>query len=163
MEPVSVMQSIGLSDAQTQSLVRKAEKNIREVGGRRHVEQFVKSLDDIIAEKESHYIPRYKNMSVEGDNKLYNKCMDVLNALHCRWFGSAYGVTHSEVRDLKERIKRGETSFTRFRKEFNDSCLRQTLGLSENDPLPQTKKRRTKLSEYTTEELEAELERRKAV
>ncbi len=157
----TVMEFIGLSDSMTEKLTKSAEEHIKAVGAKSHIEGFINALDKRIEEKEKTYIPQYRNMSVDADHRLYNKCMDFLNALHSRWYGTAYGVTHGEVRFLCEKIKRGETTFTKFRRSFNESCLRQNLGLGPNDPLPMSKKKIDGLKKYTIEELEQEIQRRK--
>ena len=52
--------------------------------------------------------------------KLHNKCMDLLNKIYTRWWGSSYGVSHRDVQHLIDLISEGKTSFRRFEREFND-------------------------------------------
>lgn len=70
--------------------------------------------------EESKYIPRYRNISIEGDNALYNKCLDTLNYLHAKYYGSAINVHHYMVYNLKENIKKGLVTLSKYKKSFGE-------------------------------------------
>ena len=67
---------------------------------------------------ESIYKPRYRNLSINKENELYNKCQDTLIFLYNKYYGSAINVTHTEVSSLKEKIKTGITTFSKYKKDF---------------------------------------------
>lgn len=73
------------------------------------------------------YIPRYKNASSIELTKLYNKCLDTIESLHLKWFGSAYGVTTYDVLKLQDDILHGKTTITKFKREFNQSAYNNCL------------------------------------
>lgn len=66
------------------------------------------------------YLPRYQNMSCVADTKMYNDLCDKMSALYCKWYGSAYGLSSGRVAALKEAIKKGKTTFTAWKREFED-------------------------------------------
>lgn len=61
-------------------------------------------------------------------NKLYNKCKDVLGDIYARWFGSAYGLTHNDIRRMVDLIASGKTSMTRYKRELNDKIFFDQYG-----------------------------------
>ena len=69
---------------------------------------------------ENKYKPRYRNLSFSGDNKLYNKCQDVLIYLYNRYYGSALYVTSGMVYNLRENIKLGNITLTKYKKDFGE-------------------------------------------
>lgn len=112
-------------------------------------------------ENEQNYLPRYRGMAWWKRNEFYNDLMKKMENEYCRWYGSAYGLRHYDVRKLEEDIYTGKTTFTKWKKELAESNIRANMGLGPNDPIPKTPKRKVNLSKVSTEELEAELERRK--
>ena len=60
--------------------------------------------------------------------EMYNKCMDVLNKIYTRWYGSAWGVTHAAVRRMYDLIDEGKTSFSRYEREMNDKIYFDQCG-----------------------------------
>jgi len=50
--------------------------------------------------EEDQYLPRYRNMSVTASNEMYNNLMRKMEDQYCRWYGSAYGLTYSDIRRL---------------------------------------------------------------
>ena len=70
------------------------------------------------------YIPRYQNMSYGADTKMYNDLQDKMAALYCKWYGSAYGLSSGQVGALKEAIKKGKTTFTAWKREFEDNAYK---------------------------------------
>lgn len=69
---------------------------------------------------ENKYKPRYRNLSLGADNELYNKCQDVLIYLYNRYYGSALSVTSGMVCNLRENIKLGNTTLTKYKKDFGE-------------------------------------------
>ena len=69
---------------------------------------------------ENKYKPRYHNLSFSADNELYNKCQDVLIYLYNRYYGSALSVTYAMVYNLRENIKLGNTTLTKYKKDFGE-------------------------------------------
>lgn len=74
------------------------------------------------------YIPRYQNMSYEGDAKMYNDLQDKMSALYCKWYGSAYGLSSEKVDFLKEAIKKGKTTFNAWKHNFEDEAYKGITG-----------------------------------
>ena len=74
------------------------------------------------------YIPQYQNMHWGKDNEYRNKLMDKMAEVYCRWSGSAYGLSSSEVSNLWEKIKRGETTFSKWKQEFDDAAYKAMTG-----------------------------------
>ena len=74
------------------------------------------------------YIPRYQNMSYEGDTKMYNDLQDKMSALYCKWYGSAYGLSSEKVNSLKEAIKKGKTTFNAWKYNFEDEAYKGITG-----------------------------------
>jgi len=74
------------------------------------------------------YIPRYQNMSYGADTKMYNDLQDKMAALYCKWYGSAYGLSSGQVAALKEAIKKGKTTFTAWKREFEDNAYKGITG-----------------------------------
>ena len=60
--------------------------------------------------------------------RMYNRCMDVLNEIYTRWYGSAYGVTHYDVRNLYNLVVEGKTSLSRYKHELNDKIYFDQTG-----------------------------------
>ena len=60
--------------------------------------------------------------------KMYNKCMDLLNKIHTRWYGSCYGVSSNDVRHLYDLIVEGKTSLSRYEREKNDKIYFDQYG-----------------------------------
>ena len=58
----------------------------------------------------------------------YNKCMDCLTKIWCRWYGSALGVTHSDVQNLYDLTVNGVTTLTKFTHEMNDKIFYDMYG-----------------------------------
>lgn len=74
------------------------------------------------------YIPRYQNMSYAADAKMYNDLQDQMSALYCKWYGSAYGLSSGRVAALKESIKKGKTTFTAWKRDFEDEAYKGISG-----------------------------------
>ena len=74
------------------------------------------------------YIPRYQNMSYGADTKMYNDLQDKMAALYCKWYGSAYGLSSGQVAALKEAIKKDKTTFTAWKREFEDNAYKGITG-----------------------------------
>ena len=74
------------------------------------------------------YIPRHQNMSYGADTKMYNDLQDKMSALYCKWYGSAYGLSSGKVASLKEAIKKGKTTFTAWKREFEDNAYKGISG-----------------------------------
>ena len=74
------------------------------------------------------YIPRYQNMSYVADTKMYNDLQNKMSALYCKWYGSAYGLSSGKVAALKEAIKKGKTTFTAWKREFEDNAYKGISG-----------------------------------
>lgn len=74
------------------------------------------------------YIPKYQNMSYTSDTKMYNDLQDKMSALYCKWYGSAYGLSSGNVAALKEAIKKGKTTFTAWKREFEDNAYKGITG-----------------------------------
>ena len=74
------------------------------------------------------YIPRYQNMSYEGDTKMHNDLQDKMSALYCKWYGSAYGLSSEKVDSLKEAIKKGKTTFNAWKRNFEDEAYKGITG-----------------------------------
>lgn len=60
--------------------------------------------------------------------KQYNRCMEALSNVYCRWYGSAYGLTHSDVRHMYDLVSSGKTSITRYCHELNDKIFFDQYG-----------------------------------
>ena len=58
---------------------------------------------------------------------------------YCKWYGSAYSLTPSDVRQLLNDIMTGKTTFTKWKKEMADANIRANMGLGPNDPIPEWK------------------------
>ena len=54
--------------------------------------------------------------------------MDVLSEIYTRWYGSAIGVTHNDVRNMCDIILSKKSSFTRYKRELNDKIFFDTYG-----------------------------------
>ena len=78
--------------------------------------------------EQSKVLKQYQDLDYWQSSKLYNKCMDLLNKIYTRWYGSAYGVTHIEVQRLYDLITTGKTSFTRYEREKNDAIYFNQYG-----------------------------------
>ena len=89
--------------------------------------------------EEDQYLPRYRNMSVSASNEMYNDLMRKMEDQYCRWYGSAYGLTHSEIRQLQNDIMTGKTTFAKWKKEMADANIRANMGLGPNDSIPEFK------------------------
>ena len=50
--------------------------------------------------EEDQYLPRYRNMSVNDSNEMYNDLMRKMEDQYYRWYGSSYGLTHRDIRQL---------------------------------------------------------------
>ena len=74
------------------------------------------------------YIPRYQNMSYEGDTKMYNDLQDKMSALYCKWYGSSYSLSSGKVNSLKEAIKKGKTTFNAWKRNFEDEAYKGITG-----------------------------------
>ena len=61
-------------------------------------------------------------------NKFYNHCMDILSNIYTRWFGSAFGLQHSDIRRMVDLIADGKTSMTRYKRELNDKIYFDQYG-----------------------------------
>ena len=112
-------------------------------------------------ENEEKYLPRYRNMSWWKRNEFYNDLMRKMEYEYCRWYGSAYGLKHYDIQKLEEEIYTGKTTFIKWKKALAESNIRANMGLRPNDPIPDSVKRKVKLGNVSTEELEKELEKRK--
>ena len=89
--------------------------------------------------EEDEYLPRYRNMSINASNEMYNDLMHKMEAEYCRWYGSAYSLRHGDVISLLNDIKRGKNSFSKWKKEMADANIRANMGLGPNDPIPEWK------------------------
>ena len=89
--------------------------------------------------EEDQYLPRYRNMSVTASNEMYNNLMRKMEDQYCRWYGSAYGLTYSDIRRLQNDIMTGKTTFAKWKKEMADANIRANMGLGPNDPIPEWK------------------------
>lgn len=69
---------------------------------------------------EEKYKPRYRNLSLKADNELYNKCQDVLIYLYNKHYGSALSVSHSIVWNLRENIKLGLVTLSKYETDFGE-------------------------------------------
>lgn len=81
-----------------------------------------------IKKDEYGYIPCYQNMSYGADTKMYNDLQDKMSTLYCKWYGSAYGLSSGQVATLKEAIKKGKTTFTTWKREFEDNAYKGITG-----------------------------------
>ena len=88
------------------------------------------------ANEELKLLPKYRNMSIDAYNEMYNDLMRKMEDQYCRWYGSAYGLTHSDVRQLQNDIMTGKTTFAKWKKEMTDANIRANMGLGANDPIP---------------------------
>ena len=86
--------------------------------------------------EEDEYLPRYRNMSINASDKMYNDLMRKMETEYCRWYGSAYSLTHGDVRSLLNDIMTGKTTFSKWKKEMADANIRANMGLGPNDPIP---------------------------
>lgn len=86
--------------------------------------------------EEDQYLPRYRNMSTNAYNTMYNDLMHKMEAEYCRWYGSAYNLCSSDVRQLMNDIMTGKTSFAKWKKELADANIRANMGLGPNDQIP---------------------------
>ena len=91
--------------------------------------------------EELKWLPKYRNMSIDAFNEIYNDLMRKMEKEYCRWYGSAYGLTHSDVIQLQNDIMTGKTTFTKWKKELADANIRANMGLGPNDPIPPIKKK----------------------
>lgn len=114
-------------------------------------------------ETEEKYLARYRNMSWRKHNEFYNDLMKKMEYEYCRWYGSVHGLKHYDIRKLEEEIYTGKTTFTKWKKGLAESNIRANMGLRPNDPIPESVKRKVKLGNVSTEELEKELEKRKKI
>jgi hypothetical protein len=89
--------------------------------------------------EENQYLPRYRNISVSAYNEMYNDLGRKMEAQYCRWYGSAYNLSSSDVRQLMNDIMTGKTSFAKWKKEMADANIRANMGLGPNDPIPEWK------------------------
>ena len=89
--------------------------------------------------EEDQYLPRYRNMSVNDSNEMYNDLMRKMEDQYYRWYGSSYGLTHRDIRQLQNDIMTGKTTFTKWKKEMADANIRANMGLGSNDPIPELK------------------------
>ena len=89
--------------------------------------------------EEDQYLPRYRNMSINAYNEMYNDLMRKMEDQYCRWYGSAYGLRHADIKQLQNDIMTGKTTFTKWKKEMADANIRANMGLGENDPIPEWK------------------------
>ena len=74
------------------------------------------------------YIPRYQNMSYDADTRMFNNIQDKMLELYCKWYGSAYGLDSGMVASLKEEIKKGKTTFTAWKRNFEDAAYKGITG-----------------------------------
>ena len=86
--------------------------------------------------EEDQYLPRYRNMSISASNEMYNDLMRKMEAQYYKWYGSSYGLTHSDIRQLMEDIMTGKTTFAKWKKEMADANIRANMGIGPNDPIP---------------------------
>ena len=56
--------------------------------------------------EEDQYLPRYRNMDISASNEMYNDLMRKMEDQYCRWYGSSYGLTHRDVRQLPNGKKK---------------------------------------------------------
>lgn len=98
-----------------------------------------KEVKKTLNESEEEYLPRYRNMSIEASNKMYNELMDKMETVYCKWYGSAYSLTHRDIRQLQNDIMTGKTTFAKWKKEMADANIRANMGLKPNDPIPEWK------------------------
>ena len=89
--------------------------------------------------EEDQYLPRYRNMSINASNEMYNDLMRKMEDQYCRWYGSSYGLTHADIKQLQDDIMTGKTTFTKWKKEMADANIRTNMGLGANDPIPELK------------------------
>ena len=89
--------------------------------------------------EEDRYLPRYRNMDISTSNEMYNDLMCKMEDQYCRWYGSSYGLTHRDVRQLQDDIMTGKTTFAKWKKEMADANIRANMGLGSNDPIPELK------------------------
>ena len=89
--------------------------------------------------EEEQYLPRYRNMSINAYNGMYNDLMNKMEDQYCRWYGSAYNLGPSDVRQLMNDIMTGKTTFAKWKKEMADANIRANMGLGANDPIPELK------------------------
>lgn len=90
------------------------------------------------------YIPRYQNMSYGADNKMYNDLQDKMSNLYCKWYGSVYGLSSGMVASLKESIKKGKTTFTAWKREFEDNAYKGITGHTLTEEREKLKKQKIK-------------------
>lgn len=69
------------------------------------------------ANEELKLLPKYRNMSIDAYNEMYNDLMRKMEDQYCRWYGSAYGLTYSDVRQLQKDIMTGKTTFAKWKKK----------------------------------------------
>ena len=75
-------------------------------------------------------------MSINAYNEMYNDLMSKMEDQYCRWYGSAYNLSSSDVRQLMNDIMTGKTTFTKWKKEMADANIRANMGIGPNDPIP---------------------------
>ena len=85
------------------------------------------------------YLPRYRNMDISSSNEMYNDLMRKMEDQYCRWYGSSYGLTHADLKQLQDDIMTGKTTFSKWKKEMADANIRANMGLGANDPIPELK------------------------
>ncbi len=86
--------------------------------------------------EEDQYLPRYRNMSISASNEMYNDLMRKMEAQYSRWYGSSYGLTHRDIRQLMDDIMTGKTTFSKWKREMADANIRANMGIGPNDPIP---------------------------
>ena len=84
----------------------------------------------IILEVNERIMDNYLKDIIERErhNKTYFLSMDVLSEIYTRWYGSAIGVTHNDVRNMCDIILSKKSSFTRYKRELNDKIFFDTYG-----------------------------------
>ena len=89
--------------------------------------------------EEDQYLPRYRNMDISASNEMYNDLMRKMEDQYYRWYGSSYGLTHADIKQLQNDIMSGKTTFAKWKKEMADANIRANMGLGANDPIPELK------------------------
>ena len=90
------------------------------------------------------YIPKYQNMSYAADANMFNDLSDKICALYCKWYGSAGGVNSEMVASLKESIKKGKTTFAKWKREFEDEAYKGITGHTLTEEREELKKQKIK-------------------
>lgn len=60
--------------------------------------------------------------------QIYNKCMEVLERIYTRWYGSAWGLTPSVINHMADLIIDEKTSYSRYEREMNDKIYFDQYG-----------------------------------